>query len=38
MRPKSDSHFVGQERNEINHFSLISQYSNQVFENEDHRH
>ena len=29
------SHFVGQKRNKINRFSPISQYSNQVFENEE---
>ena len=27
--------FIGQNRNKINHFSPISQYSNQVFENEE---
>ena len=32
---KSGSHFVGQKRNKINRFSLISQYSNQIFENEE---
>ena len=30
-----DRHFVGQKRNKINRFSPISQYSNQVFENEE---
>ena len=35
MRPKSGSHFVEQKRNKINHFSLIFQYSNQVFKNEE---
>ena len=28
------SHFVGQKKNEINHVTLISQHSNEVFENE----
>ena len=36
MQPKSGSHFIGQKRNKINRFSPISQYSNQVFENEEH--
>ena len=26
--------FVGQKKNEINHITLISQHSNEVFENE----
>ena len=29
------SHFVGQKRNKINRFLPISQYSNQVFQNEE---
>ena len=28
------SHFVGQKKNEINRVRLISQHSNEVFENE----
>ena len=28
------SHFVGQKKNEINRVTLISQHSNEVFENE----
>ena len=34
-RHKFGSHFVGQKRNKINRFSLIYQYSYQVFENEE---
>ena len=32
---KIGSHFVGEKASKINHFTLIIQYSNQLFENKE---